>query len=89
MLGEGESLETPTFKRQVGEEPEKEPEQLLRLATEKWRRMALRKDTCLEETEGDPEGQSDLGGPGLSWGDQTGCGESSRRLLTRQERRWG
>lgn len=53
----GDSLETPTFKRQVEEEPGKEawreePKQLLELATEKLR-MALRKDNCLEEPEGD------------------------------------
>lgn len=42
---------------QVEEEPEKAawreaPEQLLRLATGKLRRTALRKDGCLEEPEG-------------------------------------
>lgn len=42
---------------QVEEEPEKAawreaPEQLLRLAAEKLRRTALRKDGCLEEPEG-------------------------------------
>lgn len=53
----GDSLETPTRKRQGEEEPGKEawrekPEKLLKLATKKLKRMALRKDACLEEPEG-------------------------------------
>lgn len=55
MLGEGERLETPTFNRQVEEEPEKEPEQLLRLVAEKPRRMAL-KGHLPRRARGGPEG---------------------------------
>ena len=61
------------------EEPEKaawreEPEQLLKLATEKLRRTAPRKDSFLEEPEGPRKGGATWMGLG-----QTGGG---RRLLT-------
>ena len=62
------------------EEPEKaawreEPEQLLKLATEKLRRTAPRKDSFLEEPEGPP---------GWAWArlEEAGSRESGRRLLT-------
>lgn len=77
MLGEGESLETQTFKRQVGEGPEKEPEWLLRLAAETLQGTALRKRPCLEEPEGDPEGCSHLS----AWSELAG----TDRLLGEQQ----
>lgn len=64
----GDSPETPTFKRQVEEEPEKEawreePEQLLKLATEKRRRSALRKDILGRSQRGTGKGRSHLEEP--------------------------
>lgn len=68
------------------EEPEKaawreEPEQLLKLATEKLRRTAPRKDSFLEEPEGTGKGWGHLDGPGPDWRSEAGSRESSRGLL--------
>lgn len=83
MLGEGERLETPTFNRQVEEEPEKEPEQLLRLAAEKPRRMAL-KGHLPRRARGGPEGIDPLEGLGPSWRDGIGCRESRGRIRNQE-----
>lgn len=58
-----------------------EPEQLLRLATETLRRMASRKDACLEEPEGDGEGMEP---PGRAWSEL----EGEETLDQTQEKMW-
>ena len=74
------------FRCKEEEEPEKaawreEPEQLLKLATEKLRRTAPGKDGFLEEPEGTGTGWGHLDGPGPDWRSEAGSRESSRGLL--------
>lgn len=73
------------FRCKEEEEPEKaawreEPEQLLKLATEKLR-TAPRKDSFLEEPEGTGKGWGHLDGPGPDWRSEAGSRESGRGLL--------
>ena len=70
------------FRCKEEEEPEKaawreEPEQLLKLATEKLR-TAPRKDSFLEEPEGSGKGWGHLDGPGPDWRSEAGSRESGR-----------